>query len=67
MRKLVCDCCGKEIDTSYMEKYSVRPSGILKIFTTKDGLEDELDYDLCLSCSDKFVTFLKNGANLNEN
>ena len=63
MRKLICDKCGKEIDTSYMDKYDIRPTATCRIFgkfsPTLDRHNDDLEYELCEDCTNQLVTFLK--------
>ena len=64
MRKLVCDCCGKEIDESYKsDGLGLRPKAHLTVFGNKgidyvDSKED-LEYDLCQFCTEKVVDFIK--------
>ena len=63
MRKLICDRCGEEIDTSFMDKYDEHPSAHVRIFGKNDvygGTRGEdLEYDLCEDCTNKLVEFLK--------
>lgn len=63
MRKLICDKCKKEIDTSYMDKYDMHPSAMCKIFGDQNGFDmsssDDLEYELCEDCTNKLVEFLK--------
>jgi protein-arginine kinase activator protein McsA len=67
MRKLICDKCGKEIDTSYMDKYDIHPSAMCRIFDKKlNGTggpiideSNDLEYELCEDCTNQLVTFLK--------
>lgn len=63
MRKLICDRCGKEIDTSFMDKYDMHPKASCKIFGKfKPDLVadlDALEYELCEDCTNKLVEFLK--------
>ena len=66
MIKMICDCCGEEIDTSYMDEFDMHPKAKLKIFDeliAKDnGLSRDvgvLDYDLCEKCTRKVVDCIK--------
>lgn len=66
VRKLICDKCGKEIDTSYMDKYDIKPASMIRIYGSKlrgtGGLidsPDDLEYELCEDCTNQLVTFLK--------
>ena len=63
MHKLVCDKCGKEIDTSTLDKFDIRPNAICRILRDKNGQfvdgSHDLEYDLCEDCTNKLVTFLK--------
>lgn len=63
VRKLVCDKCGKEVDTSYMDKYDIKPSSMIRIYGSKgDSLIEnpgDLEYELCRDCTNKLVEFLK--------
>lgn len=63
MRKMICDKCGKEIDTSYMDKYDIKPASICRIYGKKYSKItsdlDDLEYELCEDCTNKLVTFLK--------
>ena len=63
MRKLICDRCGEEIDTSFMDKYDMHPKAYCKIFGKfKPDLVtnlDDLEYDLCENCANQLVEFLK--------
>lgn len=66
MRKLICDRCGKEVDTSYMDKYDIKPSSMIRVYGSKlrgtGGLiegPDDLEYELCEDCTNKLVEFLK--------
>ena len=64
VRKLVCDKCGKEVDTSYMDKFDIKPSSIVRIYGSKsDSLianPGDLEYELCQNCTNQLVEFLKN-------
>lgn len=68
MRKLICDRCGKEIDTSFMDKYDMHPKAFCRIFGENNGFDagtsNDLEYDLCEDCTNQLVTFLKNSYNL---
>ena len=63
VRKLICDRCGEEIDTSFMDKYDMHPKATCRVFgngTSKIGYENQdLEYDLCKNCTNELVTFLK--------
>ena len=66
MRKIVCDRCGKEIDTSYMDKFDIHPSSMVRIFGKNlkngdylDTKFNDLEYELCEDCTNQLVTFLK--------
>lgn len=60
MRKLVCDCCGKEIDTSYMDKYDMHPKAHLEVYgEIKDQTYGTLEYDLCQFCTEKVIDCIK--------
>ena len=66
MRKMICDCCGKEIDTSYQEDWDVRPKAKLRIYDEivikNNGLNRDLcalEYDLCDFCAQKVVDCIK--------
>ena len=66
VRKLVCDRCGEEIDTSFMDKYDIKPSSMIRIYGSDlrktGGLIDspnDLEYELCEDCTNQLVTFLK--------
>ena len=66
MRKLICDKCGKEIDTSTLDKYDMHPASMCRIFGknlrgTGGFVErsDDLEYELCENCTNKLVEFLK--------
>lgn len=63
MRKLICDRCGEEIDTSFMDKYDMHPKATCRIFGDKtNGIlvdSEDLEYDLCRNCANQLVTFLK--------
>lgn len=66
VRKMICDRCGEEIDTSYMDKYDMHPKAFCTIFGDNlrgtGGLVercDDLEYDLCENCTNQLVTFLK--------
>ena len=63
MRKIVCDMCGEEIDTSYMDKYDIRPKARLEVYgeVNKDQIYNSLEYDLCINCTQKVVDLIKNG------
>lgn len=64
MRKIVCDMCGEEIDTSYMDKYDIHPKAHLSIFgEINDQTYGSLEYDLCDFCTQKVVDLIKS-ANL---
>ena len=61
MRKMVCDMCGEEIDTSYMNEYSMRPKAHLEVYgEVKDQTYGTLEYDLCINCTQKVVDLIKN-------
>ena len=61
MRKIVCDCCGEEIDTSYMNEYAMRPKAHLEVYgEVKDQTYGTLEYDLCINCTQKVVDLIKN-------
>ena len=63
VRKLICDKCGKEIDTQFMDKFNIYPSAVCRIFGEQDGFDmstnDDLEYELCEDCTNKLVEFLK--------
>lgn len=63
VRKLICDRCGEEIDTSFMDKYDIHPKATCRVFGNKtSGIYSEtedLEYDLCENCANQLVTFLK--------
>ena len=66
VRKLVCDKCGKEVDTSYMDKFDIHPSSMVRIFGKNlkngdylDTKFNDLEYELCEDCTNQLVTFLK--------
>ena len=63
MRKMICDRCGEEIDTSFMDKYDMHPAATCRVFgngTSKIEYENQdLEYDLCKNCTNELVTFLK--------
>lgn len=64
MRKLVCDCCGKEINESYKsDGLGLKPKARLTVFGENAGFDagiyDDLEYDLCQFCSEKVVDFIK--------
>ena len=63
VRKMICDRCGEEIDTSYMDKYDIKPSAFCRIYGNKNsGIYSEtedLEYELCKDCTNQLVTFLK--------
>lgn len=63
VRKLVCDKCGKEVDTSYMDKYDIKGSSFVKVYGDNAGFDagtsGDLEYDLCEDCTNKLVEFLK--------
>lgn len=63
MRKLICDRCGEEINTSFMDKYDMHPAATCRVFgknmTTLDRPNEDLEYDLCENCTNELVTFLK--------
>lgn len=64
VRKMICDRCGEDIDTSFMDKYDMHPKAYCKIFGNKlSGIYSEtedLEYDLCENCANQLVEFLKN-------
>ena len=63
VRKLICDKCKKEIDTSFMDKYDMHPAATCRIFGKKYSEimsdSDDLEYELCEDCANQLVTFLK--------
>ena len=63
VRKLICEMCGEEIDTSFMDKYDMHPAATCRVFgknmTTLDRPNEDLEYDLCENCTNELVTFLK--------
>ena len=66
MRKMICDRCGEEIDTSFMDKYDMHPKAFCRIFGKNSrgtgGLVeccDDLEYELCENCANELVIFLK--------
>ena len=63
MRKMICDRCGEEIDTSFMDKYDMHPKAFCRVFGRNDGQSlvgsEDLEYDLCDNCANQLVTFLK--------
>ena len=63
VRKLICDRCGEEIDTSFMDKYDIHPKATCRIFGDKTSMigseNQDLEYDLCENCANQLVTFLK--------
>lgn len=67
MRKLICDCCGSEIDTTYMDSYDIHPKAKLRVFDelVRDVPGDlnvrigDLEYDLCEDCTNRVVDFIK--------
>ena len=54
MKKLVCDCCGKDIATS-ISTYDDEPSSRLTKF---DDYEDG-EFDLCKNCTKDVIDFIK--------
>ena len=69
MRKLVCDCCGKEIDISYKnDGLGLKPKAHLTVFGKKGidyvDSEEDLEYDLCQFCAEKVVDVIKMKFNL---
>ena len=68
MRKLMCDCCGEEIDTTYMDEYNIHPKAKLIVFDEIHGELDKkfgnLEYDLCENCTEKLVSFIKKCNNV---
>ncbi len=66
VRKLICDKCGKEVDTSFMDKFDIKPSSMIRIYGSElrgtGGLIEspgDLEYELCEDCTNKLVEFLK--------
>ena len=60
MRKLVCDMCGEEIDTSYMDKYDMHPKAHLTVYgEVKDKTYGTLENDLCQNCTPKVIDLIK--------
>lgn len=63
VRKLICDRCKKEIDTSFMDKYEIRGSSFVRIYgddhSKINSYSEDLEYDLCKDCTNQLVTFLK--------
>lgn len=69
MRKLVCDCCGKDIDESYKsDGLSLKPKARLVVFGEKGidyvDSEEDLEYDLCQFCSEEIVKYIKNRSKI---
>lgn len=65
MRKIICDCCGEEIDTTYKEQdWDMKAKSHLRVFGDKkskiDGEISDLEYDLCDFCTKKVVDLIKN-------
>jgi len=60
MRKLICDCCGEEIDTSYQDEFNMHPKAKLRVFdeVSPDKVGD-LEYDLCINCTQKVMDCIK--------
>ncbi len=60
MRKMICDMCGEEIDTSYMDKYDMHPKAHLSVYgEVKDQTYGTLEYDLCINCTQRVVDLIK--------
>ena len=61
VRKLICDCCGKEIDESYKsDGLGLQPKAHLTVYGNDNGLDwVDLEYDLCQFCSEKVVDCIK--------
>ena len=61
MRKLVCDCCGKEIDESYKsDGLGLKPKAHLTVFDDENGVDFvNLEYDLCQFCTKKVIDCIK--------
>lgn len=63
VRKLICDRCGEEINTSFMDKYDMHPKAFCKIYGENAGFDagtsGDLEYELCEDCTNQLVTFLK--------
>ena len=61
VRKLICDRCGEEIDTSFMDKYDIKPAAFCRIYGKHPEHIDsgDLEYELCEDCANQLVTFLK--------
>lgn len=64
MRKLICDGCGEEIDTSYMTKWDIHPAAkFIVLPTDRDRIDNDLEIELCISCAHKVADFIKNLKN----
>lgn len=65
MRKMICDMCGEEIDTTYFDEYSIHPKARLRVYDEVSGDQQDkfgdLEYDLCINCTQKIVDLIKNG------
>lgn len=60
MRKLVCDMCKNEIDTTYMPDFDIRPKAHLSVYgEVKDLAYGTLEYDLCENCTQKVMDLMK--------
>ena len=65
MKKLICDCCGKEIDTTYMDEFNIHPKARLSVYgEVKDQTYGTLEYDLCENCTQKVVDCIKFNKNV---
>lgn len=66
MRKLVCDCCGREINESYKsDGLGLKPKARLTVFGDKGELDwEDLEYDLCQFCTERVVDVIKMKFNL---
>ena len=53
MKKLVCDCCGKDIITNSSD-YDEPSSRLIKFDDYEDG-----EFDLCNQCTKDVIDFIK--------
>lgn len=64
MRKIVCDACGREIDSVYERDRIMDPDGrfvVRKTISLPDGSWDytTLEYDLCQNCTNVLIEKIK--------